>query len=58
MDISRIAEPSEKDIKSLERYKAEYAKLMKSLDNMVHFDISSCDVKLDKHKKGKLDYEL
>ena len=58
MDIRRIAEPTEKDMDRLERYKAEYAKLMKSLDNMVHFDISSCDVKLDKHKNGKLDYEL
>ena len=44
MDIRRIAEPTEKDMDRLERYKAEYAKLMKSLDNMVNFDISSCDI--------------
>ena len=58
MDVSRIADPTEKDMDRLERYKAEYAKLMRSLDHMVHFDIASCDVKLEKHKNGKLDYEL
>jgi len=58
MDVSRIAEPTERDFERLERYKAEYAKLMKSLDDMVHFDIASCDIKLEKRKNGKLDYEL
>lgn len=58
MDVSRIAEPTERDFERLERYKAEYAKLMKSLDDMVLFDIASCDIKLEKRKNGKLDYEL
>lgn len=30
MDISRIAEPTEKDIERLERYKLEYKRLMDS----------------------------
>ena len=58
MDISRIAEPTEKDMERQKRYKHEYERLMKSLDNMAYFDIASCDVKLDKYKNGKLDYEL
>jgi hypothetical protein len=35
MDISRIAEPSEKDIKSLERYKAEYGRLMSAFQEYI-----------------------
>jgi hypothetical protein len=30
MDISRIAEPTEKDMERLERYKLEYKRLMDS----------------------------
>ena len=58
MDVCHIAEPTEKDMEKQKRYKQEYERLMKSLDNMAHFDIASCDVKLEKHKNGKLDYEL
>ena len=51
MDICRITKSTEKDVERQERYKAESAKLMKSFNNLVHFDIASYDIKLVHHPK-------
>jgi hypothetical protein len=36
MDISRIPQPTDKDVKRLERYKSEYADLMDAFDKMIN----------------------